>query len=258
MRGAVAGDGEMLVVGAFGRGLRGRNFLEAAGDDDIQAAAGGAHDQGRTGGNGQRAGGRQRCRLLVGGRQDHRRLAGVERRRDPGVDADIGRRQHTVPVESSCEPQSALIARGKEGRDQHHHDQRAQRPGVVDGEARVRQTGADALERGQRALALRLPERLCDRILRGQRVGERGGGAVANARAAVEPGERLVAARPAKPNQGEQGGGCEPRENDEADGTGGKGQHQPQTGPGHRQKQADDGQDSHKTGPGTLPRDGIS
>ena len=40
-----------------------------------------------------------RCGLLVGRRQDDRRLAGIDRRRHPGVDPDIGRRQHAVPVE---------------------------------------------------------------------------------------------------------------------------------------------------------------
>ena len=128
----------------------------------------------------------------------------------------------------------------------------------MDGEARVRQTGADALERGQRALALRLPERLRNRVLRGQRVRERRGRAVTDARTAVEPGERLFAARPAKPNQGEQGGSRKARENDETDGTGDRGQRQPESGPGHHQKQADDSENTRQTGPGTLPRDGIS
>ena len=47
-------------------------------------------------GNGRRGG---RRGILVRGRQDDRRLAGVERRRHPGIDPDIGRRQHAVPVE---------------------------------------------------------------------------------------------------------------------------------------------------------------
>src|SRR5581483_6232851 len=45
MRGAIAGDGEMLFVGALGRSFLRFSFLEAAGDNDIQAAPGRAHDQ---------------------------------------------------------------------------------------------------------------------------------------------------------------------------------------------------------------------
>ena len=69
---------------------------------------------------------------------------------------------------------------------------------------RRRQAGADALERGQRTLALRLPQRLRERILRRQRIGERGRRAMADAGAAVEAAKRLFAGRPAETNQGNQ------------------------------------------------------
>ena len=104
--------------------------------------------------------------FLVRRRQDDRRLAGIERRRHPGIDPDIGRRQHAVPVERRRGAHHALVARGDIGRHHHHHDQRAQRPGIVDRKPRRRQAGADALDRCQRALALRLPQRQRDRILR--------------------------------------------------------------------------------------------
>ena len=114
-------------------------------------------------GNGPRVG---RAGILVRGRQDDRRLAGIDRRRHPGIDPDIGRRQHAVPVERRGDAHRALVAGGDIGRHHHHHDQRAQRPGIVDREPRRRQAGADALDRGQRALALLLPQRQRDRVLR--------------------------------------------------------------------------------------------
>ncbi|MGY3470881.1 hypothetical protein ACVW0I_007752 [Bradyrhizobium sp. LM6.11] len=258
MRGAVTGDGKMLLVGALGRGFSGGDLLEAAGDHDIEAAAGGAHDQGRAGGNGKRAAGGQRRGLLVGGRQDDRRLAGVERRRDPGVNANVGRRQHAVPVEGCAQPHRTLVAGGEEGRYQHHHDQRAERPGIMQSEPRVRQTGADALDRSQRALALCLPQRLRNRIPRAQRVREGGGRPMTDAGAAVEPGKRLLAARPAEATHREQDGNRHSGENDETDSAGNERQHHPEAGPGHHQEQADDGEKPCQIRPATLPRDGIS
>ena len=130
--------------------------------------------------------------FLVRRRQDDRRLAGIERRRHPGIDPDIGRRQHAVPVERRRGAQHALVAGGDIGRDHQHRDQRAQRPGIVDRQPRRRQAGADALDRCQCALALRLPQRQRDRILRGQRIGQRGRRAMADAGAAVQPAERRL------------------------------------------------------------------
>lgn len=146
MGGAIPGNREMLFVGPLGAGFSRGDLLEAARDGDIQVAAGGAHDQGRAGGNGERTAGGQGRSFLVGGRQNDRRPAGVQRRRDPGIDANIARRQHPVPVEGGAKPHRTLIAGGEEGRNQHHHDQRAQRPGVVKREPGVWYTGADALE----------------------------------------------------------------------------------------------------------------
>ncbi len=202
MRGAVAGNGEMPLVGALGRLLGRRGFGDAAADDHIERAAARAHDQRAAGRDRQRPGSGRRG-FLVRRRQDDRRLAGIERRRHPGIDPDIGRRQHAVPVERRGDPHRALVARGDIGRDHHHRDQRAQRPGIVDREPRRRQAGADALDRCQRALALRLPQRQRDRILRGQRIGERGRRAMADAGAAVEPAEAVLAARPAEPRAAE-------------------------------------------------------
>ena len=239
MRGAVAGDGEMPLVGALGRLLGRRRFGHAAAGHHIERAAAGAHDQ--------RAARRNRQRpaigsagFLVGRRQDDRRLAGIDRRRHPGVDPDIGRRQHAVPVERRRDAHHALVAGGDIGRNHQHHDQRAQRPGIVDRQPRRRQAGADALDRGQRALALRLPQRQRDRILRRQRIGQRGRRAMADAGAAVEPAQALFAARPAKPQQRKQRAERQQHEQAEPDGARDKRQRQPQSGPGHHQEQPDD------------------
>ncbi len=184
MRGAVAGDGEMAFVGAFGGLLGRRDFGHATAGHDIERAAAGAHDQRAAGRNRQGSGGGA-GRFLVGRRQDDRGLAGIDRRRHPGIDPDIGRRQHAVPVERGGDPHRAFLARGHIGRDHHERDQRAQRPGIVDRQPRRRQAGADAFDRCQGALALRLPQRLRDRILRDQRIGEGRRRAMADAGAAV-------------------------------------------------------------------------
>ena len=197
MRGAVGGDGEMLFVGAFGRLLGRRRFSQPAADHHVEAAAAGAHDQRRAHRHRQRSG--VRCGgILVGGGQDHRRLAGIDRRRHPGIDPHIGGRQHALPVEGGGDARGAFLTRGNEGRHHRHRDQRTQRPGVVDRQPRRRQAGTDALDRGQRALALRLPQRQRNRILRGQRIGQRGRRAMADAGAAVEPAQGRLAARPAE------------------------------------------------------------
>ena len=205
----------------------------------------------------QRSRGRKRG-FLVGGRQDDRRLAGIERRRHPGIDPDIGRRQHAVPVERRLGTQHALVAGGDIGRHHHHRDQRAQRPGIVDRQPRRRQAGADPLDRRQGALALRLPQRQRDRILGRQRIGQRGRRAMADAGAAVEPAQALFAARPAKPDQRKQRSQRQQHEQAEADGARQKRQRQPQSGPGHHQKQPDDGQQPRQMRPASLPGDRIS
>ncbi len=257
LRCAVAADRKMLLVGALGRLLGRRNLLQAAGGRDIETAAGGAYDQRRAGGYGQRAACRERRGLLVGGRQDDRRLRGVEWRRHPGVDADIGRRQHAVPVERRAHPRRALVAGGEEGRDQHDHDQGAKRPGIVEREAGMRQACADTPQRGQRALALRLPQHSRDRVLRGQRVRQRGGGAVTDAGAIVEPSEGLLAGRPTEPNQRNQGGQRQQDKQAEPDRAGEERQRQPEAGPGYHQKQTENGQQPRQMGPGALPGNRI-
>ncbi len=203
MHGAIAGDGEMPFIGALRRLLGRYRFGDAATADHIERAAARAHDQRAAHRNRQGSCGRYGG-LLARRRQNDRWLAGIERWCHPGVDPDVGRRQHAVPVERRLGAQRALIACGNIGRDHHHRDQRAQRPGIVDRKPRRRQAGADALDRCQGAFALRVPQRLRDRILRDQRIGERGRRTMADPGATVEPAEGLFAARPAKPGKRKQ------------------------------------------------------
>ena len=246
----------MPLVGALGR-LLGRHRLgHGASGDDIETAAARAHNQraARRDLHGSR--GRHRG-FLVGRRQDNRRLGGVERRRHPGIDPDIGRRQHAIPVERRVGAQHALVAGGNIGRNHQHRDQRAQRPGIVDREPRRRQAGADALDRRQRALALRLPQRQRHRVLRRKRIGERGCRAMADAGTAVQPVERRFAARPAKPEQRKHRPERQKHEQTEPNGARHERQRQPQSGPGHRQKQPGDSQQAREMRPGRLPGDRI-
>ena len=253
---AVAGDGEMPFVGAL-RSFRGRlDFRDAAARKHIERAARGADDQ-RGAGRHRQGSGRGKRAFLVRGRQDDRRLCCIDRRRDPGIDPDIGRRQYAVPVERSRGAQSALIAGGDIGREQHHRDQRAQRPGIVDRQPRRRQAGANPLDGGERPLALRLPQRLGHRILARERIGQRGRRAVANAGAAVEPAQTLFATRPAEPDEGKQGDQRRQPEQAKPDGARQKRQRQPQPGPGHHQKQPDDGQKPRQMRPTAFPGDRI-
>ncbi len=204
----------------------GYGFGHAATADHIERAAARAHDQRRARRNRQGSRGGDGG-FLVRRRQNDWWLAGIERRCHPGIDPDIGRRQHAVPVERRLGAQRALVARGHIGRDHHHRDQRAQRPGIMDRKPRRRQAGADALDRCQGAFALRLPQCVRNRIRRGQRIGQRGRRAMADAGAAVEPAEGLFAARPAKPGKRKQHAQRRQHEQTEAHGARNERQRQP-------------------------------
>ncbi len=256
MRGAVAGNLEMPLVGALRRRFAWRDLGHAATDHDVDGAAAGAHQQRAACRNRQRPA-IGRTGIAVGGGKNDRRFSGIGRRRHPGVDPDIGRRQHAVPVERRGHPHRALVAGGDIGGHQHHHDQRAQRPGIVDRQPRRRQPGTDALQRGQRAFALRLPQRLRDRILGRQRIGQRGRRTVPDAGAAVEPGQCGLAGRPPETNERQQRAQRQQDEQGNADGARHERQRQPQPCPGHHQEQSDHAQQPGETRPGTLPRDRI-
>jgi hypothetical protein len=202
VRGAIAGDGVMSFAGALGRLLGGRSLRDPTAHNDVEGTAAGAHDQLAAGRHRQWTRRRKRG-LLVRCRQDDRRLSGIKRRRHPGIDPDIVGREYPVPVEGGRDANPSFVAGRDIGRDHQHNDQRAQRPGIVNRQPRRRQAGADTLDRGQGALALRLPQRQRDRVLRLQRVGQGCRRAVADAGTTIEPRQRVLPAWPAKLEQGE-------------------------------------------------------
>jgi hypothetical protein len=166
-------------------------------------------------------------------------------------------RQHAVQSKAA-QTAAALVARGHIGRNRHHRDQRAQRPGIMDRQPRRRQAGAETLERCQSALALCLPQRLRDRILAGQRIRQRGRRAMADPGTAIEPAEARFAAWPAESRQRKQRPERREPEQADPDGARDKRQRQPQSGPGHHQKQSGDAQQPRQMRPGQLPRDRVS
>jgi len=111
-----------------------------------------------------------------GCRKDDRRLAGIDRRNDPGIDAEIRRQHHTVPVERSRDALPALAAGGKEGGDAGDENERAQRVRIVPRHPRRRPAGFQCPRGVERALDMGIPQRERIRIFRrdGEIVGDRG------------------------------------------------------------------------------------
>ena len=85
----------------------------------------------------------------------------------------------------------------KEGRDDQEEHQRAQRHRIAQRQLRRRPAGLELARRQQRALDMRAPERLRDRIVLvgGDLVGDRGGRPMRLAAAAIEPAQAVGGAR---------------------------------------------------------------
>ena len=162
-----------------------------------------------------------------------------------------------APLSSDAASRLERITGGEIGRGHHHHDQRTQRPGIVDRQPWRRQAGADALDRIKRAFPLLAPQRLRHRVIRRESIGQRGRRTMADAGAAVEATKRLFAGRPAKAYQREQRSKRQSREQGDANDTRNERQRQPQSGPGDHQKQSDDAQKSRESRPGALPGDRV-
>ena len=189
-------------------------------------------------------------------RQHHRRTAGIDRRRHPGIDAEIRRRHHALPVEGGGDAFDALAAGGKEGR--HHQDQRerAQRHRIAQRQLRLRPAGLELARRQQRAFDMRAPERLRHRIvlIGGDLVGDGRGRPVRLAAAAVEPAQAVRFAGQPQQQQRDRGRRGEDEEQDQPDGARQRRQHDPQTGPGQRQEQAERGRQRGQRRPQPLPQ----
>jgi hypothetical protein len=68
--------------------------------------------------------------------ENDRRLAGIGRRGDPRVDAEICRQHHALPIERRGDAFPAFAASGDESGDAGDEDEAAQRVGVARGNAR--------------------------------------------------------------------------------------------------------------------------
>ena len=260
--GAGRGDGEVALLGALGR-LRlgfGLGLGDAAFDGDVEPGlAGGAHHQGRAGRHRHRAAG-ARLRLLAGtqARQDQRRPAGVGRRRDPGVDPEIGRRHHAVPVERRGDALGALAAGGKERRDHQDEHQPAQRVRIARGDLRHRRAGLQRV--GRRAA--RAPDA---RARARPRTESPASGAMRSAIAvAGRCGSRLLRSSRRKPsiadgqrtrNSGTVAATARTKKTNSPMARPSGGSDTPEPEPGQREEQADRGRDRGQRRPQPLPED---
>ena len=128
--------------------------------------------------------------------ENDRRLAGVGGRCHPGIDAEVRRQHHTLPVERRRDALPVLAPGGDEGRDRCDQDQTAQRIGIACRKARRRPSGPKCAGLGKRALDMRAPqrERIGVRRRNGKFVGDRRRRPMANTAAAIEPAQPSTAA----------------------------------------------------------------
>ena len=139
--------------------------------------------------------GRQRRGLAgMDARQHHRRLAGIGRRHDPGVDAEIRRQHDAVPVECDRDAVPAFATGGKKRRDAGDQYQCAQRIGVAPRHPRRRPACLQRSRRRKRALDMSVPQRQRVWVLRGdgEIVGDRG------RRSMAQPADRSSRLKPSR------------------------------------------------------------
>ena len=173
-----------------------------------------------------------------GCRGDQRRLAGIDRRNDPGIDAEIRRQYDTVPVERRGDALPALAAGGKEGGDAGDENERAQRVRIAPRHPRRRPAGFQRPRGGERALDMGIPQRQRIRIFRRDReiVGDRGRRAMRQSTAAIEPAQRVAGAGHAHEHERKRRDDGDRRASDHGRGAAKRRQPQPQPEPGQRQE----------------------
>ncbi len=140
-------------------------------------------------------------------RQHHRRAPGIDRWRDPGIDTEIRRRHHAVPVEGGGDAFDVFAAGAEEARHHQNEHQRAQRHRIAQRQPRRRPAGLELARRHQRALDMGLPERLRHRvvIVGGDMIDDGGGRAMRFSAHAVEPAQAVMNARQPQPDQRHRG-----------------------------------------------------
>ncbi len=192
-RRAGAGDLEavFLRAGSGAHVLLGGGNAAAAGNVEIELA-GRAHDERRADRNGDRFAGFSArpsglARMHAG--KNDRWLAGIGWRGDPGVDAEIRRQYHALPVEGRSDALPVLAAGGDEGGDHGDENKAAQRIRIARREVRRRPAGLERACRGERARDMGLPKRERIGILRRHRqfVGDGRRRPVTDAAAPIEP-----------------------------------------------------------------------
>ncbi len=237
--------GGLVDAAGIGARLRARRRIgKAARGRHVERNAGGADHQGAAGRH------RDRCRGLhrlarPQSLQDQRRPPRIGRRADPGVDTEIGRHHHALPIEGGNDTLRALAARGHERRHHQHRDQGPQGHWVAHGEAGHRRAGLERLGGAQRTFHVGAPQRGGEAVGtgRGDVVRHRGRGPMRQAGIAIEPLERIGLGREADPQQRRERRGGEQEEDAEPDRASGRRQPEPQPEPGHREEQSDDGGD---------------
>ena len=154
-------DHEAAFLGTLGAGgsarRRGRLGEPAAGDH-VEVDSSRADHEGAACRHRERGGGLHRL-ARPQPLQDHRRPAGIGRRAHPGVDAEIGRHHHALPIEGRSDALDAFTAGGDEGRDDQHRHESPHRERVAPRQPGRRAPGPERLGRTQRPLHMGAPQR---------------------------------------------------------------------------------------------------
>src|SRR5262245_7068188 len=116
----------------------GRRGLDRAMVDDIEMYLAGGTDYQLTSYRYRNRRRRRRGFAWAQAQQHHRRPAGVNRRRNPGVDTEIRGRNNATPIESGCDALCPLTAGGKETCNHKNYYESAKRHRIAHRQARGR------------------------------------------------------------------------------------------------------------------------
>ncbi len=255
LAGLLAGRG----AGRLRIGGRLRRLEPALRLDGDGGGVGSADDDRRADRRGEAGGVGLRLRAVARLQHD-RRLAGIGRRVDPGVDARARGRggAGAAPVEGGGEAGIALGAGDEGGGDHRDEGGGAKRIAVAPRHLRRGRREFQPGDIGFEAAAVQRPERLRPRVGRaaGERVVEGGGRAVRHAGIAVEAGEALAARGPTEARLAPEREGEREREQCQP-GDARPGRHDlPEARPRERDKAADDRQNGRGGTPDVLPGEG--
>jgi hypothetical protein len=160
-----------------------------------------------------------------------------------------------VPIERGEHALAAVAARRDETRNDEQQHQRAYGERIAQADARRRPARTELLGRKQRALAMRLPERLRNGIVAvgSHGVSERRGGPMRLAGSLIDAIERVPARRHPKAEEREGGEDEQHREDRDRCRTRQRGKDEPQAGPGQREEEPEHGRHGGERRPQPLP-----